>query len=99
MVGIKQSGRAEGFQQFFRERLDERLGMVMQRDAFQTWRVGNLPFLKKSSDGGIERCELVVAEDGALDVRYSYLQTAVAGAIRRLKQQLANGGKHLPVTV
>ena len=71
----------------------------MQRDAFQTWRVGSLPFLKESCDSGIESSELRMTEDSSVDVSRRYLQPGVTGAACWFHEERAHGGEHLPVVV
>ena len=66
VVGIEQPGFAEGLQQLFRERFDERLGLAADGDAFQPRRVGLPPLRKQRGDGVIEGGELRVAKDGGL---------------------------------
>lgn len=88
---------AEGFQQAFGERFDQRIGAVTWFDVGEQRGAGRFPCAEQRRHRLVEGGEFDMTEDGGLDLAGFDPGLAVAGAICGSEQCAAHAGKHLPV--
>ena len=97
VVGIEQRGFVKGFQQVLGNGLDEGLGVGVGFQRLEHRRDGFFPALEEPGGGFVEGSELVVAEDGGLDLRRRDAELAVAAMGRFLEESGAHAGDDIPV--